>query len=135
YCTVAFCRVEFNGTASATLCCAGHPMPMVMRAGGEVERVGRPGSVLGWVEDPKLHDVRFQLDGGEALVLYTDGVTEARTTGDAYGMRGLEELRRAAAGQDAAGIAARVDRAAAHAGRRRDDVAVLVSRVRPSGNA
>ena len=58
-------------------------------------------------------------------MLFTDGVTEARTTGDAYGLGGLEELLRAAAGDDAAGIAARVDRAAALAGERRDDVAVL----------
>jgi PAS domain S-box-containing protein len=131
YCTVAMCRVTFGERTRATLCCAGHPMPMVVRGGGAVEPVGRPGSVLGWVEDPKLHDVEFELAGGESLVLYTDGVTEARTTGDAYGSMGLEQLLRAASGQDAAAIAARVDRAAARAGARRDDVAVLVGRVRP----
>jgi PAS domain S-box-containing protein len=128
YCTVAFCRFELNGSPRATICCAGHPMPMVMRASGEIEHVGRPGSVLGWVEDPKLLDVDFEMERRESLVLFTDGVTEARTTGDAYGLGGLEELLRAAAGDDAAGIAARVDRAAALAGERRDDVAVLVAR-------
>ncbi len=130
YCTVALCRVTFGSVTRATLCCAGHPMPMVVRSSG-VEPVGRPGSVLGWVDDPKLHDIEFELTGGESLVLYTDGVTEARTTGDAYGDAGLQELLRAAAGQDADGIAARVDRAAARAGGRRDDVAVLVGRVKP----
>jgi serine phosphatase RsbU (regulator of sigma subunit) len=99
--------------------------------GRQIEPVGRPGSLLGWVDDATLLDVEFDLAGGESLVLYTDGVIEARTTGDAYGSEGLEELLRAAAGQDAAGIAARVDRAAAHAGKRCDDVAVLVGRVRP----
>jgi PAS domain S-box-containing protein len=128
YCTVAFCRVELNGSARATICCAGHPMPMVMRDSGSVEHVGKPGSVLGWVEDPKLLDIDFDLAPQESLVLFTDGVTEARTTGDAYGLGGLENLLRAAAGDDAAGIAARVDRAAALAGERRDDVAVLVAR-------
>ena len=128
YCTVAFCRVELNGSVRATMCCAGHPLPMVMRESGAIEHVGRPGSVLGWVEDPKLVDVDFELATRESLVLFTDGVTEARTTGDAYGLGGLEELLRAAAGQGAAGIAARVDRAAARAGARRDDVAVLVAR-------
>ena len=102
YCTVAFCRLDFNGHARATLCCAGHPMPMVMRAGGTVERVGRPGSVLGWVEDPKLLDVEFELDGGESLVLYTDGVTEARTTGDAYGRACARPLREDASPRAAA---------------------------------
>ena len=51
YCTVAMCRVSIAEQLRATLCCAGHPMPMVMRRGGRVEPVGRPGSVLGWVED------------------------------------------------------------------------------------
>jgi serine phosphatase RsbU (regulator of sigma subunit) len=128
YCTVAMCRIDLDGGARATICCAGHPMPMVVRASGEIDHVGRPGSVLGWVPDPKLLDVEFELEAGESLVLFTDGVTEARTTGDAYGLSGLAELLRAAAGEDAAGIAARVDRAAALAGARRDDVAVLVAR-------
>jgi len=128
YCTVAMARIELNGTARATICCAGHPMPFVVRGGGDVEPVGKPGSVLGWVPDPKLLDVTFELGDRESLVLFTDGVTEARTTGDQYGLAGLEELLRAAASEDASGIAARVDRAAAHAGARRDDVAVLVAR-------
>jgi serine phosphatase RsbU (regulator of sigma subunit) len=128
YCTVAMCRIELNGSARATICCAGHPMPMVVRASGEIEHVGRPGSVLGWMPDPKLIDVRFELADREALVLFTDGVTEARTSGDAYGLRGLEELLRAAASEDASAIATKVDRAAARAGQRRDDVAVLVAR-------
>ncbi len=128
YCTVAMARIELNGTAHATICCAGHPMPFVVRDGGDVEPVGRPGSVLGWVPDPKLLDVTFELGERESLVLFTDGVTEARTTGDQYGLAGLAELLRAAANEDASGIATRVDRAAAHAGARRDDVAVLVAR-------
>jgi serine phosphatase RsbU (regulator of sigma subunit) len=130
------CRIDVaGGRVAATLCCAGHPLPMVVRLGGQVEHVGAPGSVLGWVDDPTLVDVPFALDGGESLVLYTDGVTEARTADEAYGDQGLEHLLRAAAGDDASGIAARVDRAAAHVGARRDDVAVLVTRVRRAGSA
>ena len=128
YCTVAFCRVELNGSARATICCAGHPLPMVIRSSGEVDHVGRPGSVLGWVDDPKLLDVEFEVGARESLVLFTDGVTEARTTGDAYGLGGLERLLQAAAGEDAAAIAARAARAGPPAGAPRDDVAVLVAR-------
>src|SRR6478735_4199853 len=100
YCTVAMCRMQFDG--SATVCCAGHPLPMIARSSGEVEHVGQPGSVLGWVPDPNFVDVAFELGEGESFVLFTDGVTEARTTGDAYGLGGLEELLRAAAHEDAA---------------------------------
>jgi PAS domain S-box-containing protein len=135
YCTVALCRVELDGTARATLCCAGHPQPMVLRGDGGVEPVGGRGSVLGWVPDPRLVDVPFELAGGDAVVLFTDGVTEARTTGDAFGEQALGDLLRGAAGADAEGIAERVERAARLAGERRDDVAVLVSRVRRAGSA
>jgi serine phosphatase RsbU (regulator of sigma subunit) len=104
---------------------------MVVRASGEVESVGAKGTVLGWREDARLPEVRFELRPGDSLVLYTDGVTEARRGGAPYGHAGLEKLLRGAVGEDAAAIAARVDRAAARAGARRDDVAVLVGRVRP----
>jgi PAS domain S-box-containing protein len=135
YCTVALCRVEVDGGVRATLCCAGHPQPLLLRADGEVEAVGGRGSVLGWVPDPRLLDVPVALGSGDALVLYTDGVTEARTTGDAYGMGGLAGLLRAARGEGADGIAELVQRAARIAGERRDDVAVLVGRVTPAGSA
>jgi CheY-like chemotaxis protein len=47
YCTVAFCRIDLAGGMRATICCAGHPMPMVIRGSGSIEHVGRPGSVRG----------------------------------------------------------------------------------------
>ena len=129
YCTVAFCRVELNGIARATICCAGHPLPMVMRGLGR-GRARRPAGLRARLgAGPEAASTSTSSSAPrESLVLFTDGVTEARTTGDAYGLGGLEELLRAAAGEDAAGIAARVDRAAALAGERRDDVAVLVAR-------
>ncbi len=135
YCTAALCRVELDGRARATLCCAAHPQPMVLRRDGVVEPVGDRGSVLGWVPDPRLVDVPFELGDGDALVLYTDGVTEARTDGDAYGEVALGDLLRTAAGADADAIARRVEQAARVAGQRRDDVAVLVSRVTRAGSA
>jgi sigma-B regulation protein RsbU (phosphoserine phosphatase) len=40
--------------------------------------VGRPGTLLGAIPDPVLHDVCAVLSPGDLLVLFTDGVTEAR---------------------------------------------------------
>ena len=100
-----------------------------MRGSGEIEHVGRPGLRARLGRRTRSCSTSTSSSAPrESLVLFTDGVTEARTTGDAYGLGGLEELLRAAAGEDAAAIAARVDRAAARAGARRDDVAVLVAR-------
>jgi len=56
------------------------------------------------VEDPKLFDVEFELARGDSLVLYTDGVTEARTRD---GTRfGVERLVRLAAQCEAARLPA-----------------------------
>ena len=51
-------------------CCA--------RATATVEEVGRRGTLLGLVADPLLEDRARELAPGDALVLYTDGITEAR---------------------------------------------------------
>ena len=43
-----------------------------------VEEAGRPGTLLGFRTELELTDDRFRLSAGDALVLYTDGVTERR---------------------------------------------------------
>ncbi|MCM3883858.1 SpoIIE family protein phosphatase [Frankia sp. R82] len=60
------------------LCLAGHPPPLVRRAAGAVAPVGEPGTLLGVLDDVHLVDTPFRLGPGDALLLYTDGATEAR---------------------------------------------------------
>src|SRR6185436_12474483 len=50
--------------------------PLVLRAGGEVERAGAPGTLLGIVREPEISEERVSLGHGDTLVLYTDGVVE-----------------------------------------------------------
>jgi len=50
----------------------------VLRAGGAGEVVGVPGTLLGVEPETHIEDREARLDPGDALVLYTDGVTEAR---------------------------------------------------------
>jgi len=73
---------------------AGHPLALVRRADGRVETFGRPGTLLGVLPVPDLHDSRTVLLDGDSLILFTDGVTEARRQADRdfYGdgrLRGL----------------------------------------------
>jgi PAS domain S-box-containing protein len=76
--TIACAQLDLGRRpARLTVCCGGHPAPLVLRAGGEVETVGLAGTLLGMVEDPILHDVATDLGGGDAFVAYTDGLTDA----------------------------------------------------------
>ncbi len=57
---------------------AGHNPPLVKRAGGQFEYLRtRPGFVLGGMEDVKYKYHEMQLEPGDVIFLYTDGVTEA----------------------------------------------------------
>ena len=60
------------------LACGGHPLPLIVHPDGSVEGVGRLGTLLGTDIDPLLADVTVELELGDVLVLYTDGVTEVR---------------------------------------------------------
>ena len=81
------------------LCCGGHPLPLVLRANGVVEPVGKLGTLLGADVEPALSDAAVELAPGDLIVLYTDGVTEVRAgRKEIFGHRDLAELLRAAAG-------------------------------------
>jgi len=56
---------------------AGHNPPLVRRACGAIESLTRTGTVLGVFEDPQMSETTITLGAGDAVVLYTDGVTEA----------------------------------------------------------
>ncbi len=56
----------------------GHPLPLVIRAGEEVEFLkGDSDIVVGILEKVAYRTNRIQLNSGDVLCLYTDGVTEA----------------------------------------------------------
>jgi serine phosphatase RsbU (regulator of sigma subunit) len=131
FCTVAFGHLERNGAgARLTVCSAGHPLPIVLRADGAVETAGRPGTLLGVTDDPDLENDSVGLGPGDAVVLYTDGVTDARAPARILSTADLGDVLRDCRGLPAAGIAERLERAATEGTEPRDDVAILVLRVR-----
>ena len=72
---------------------AGHEMPFIMKSGGsfEVYKI-RPGFVLAGMEDMKFRAGHMQLDPGDRLFQYTDGVTEATSAEfELFGMERLEK--------------------------------------------
>jgi serine phosphatase RsbU (regulator of sigma subunit) len=78
--TAVLARLEprEGGGARLVVACGGHPPPVVLRAGGGGEVAGVPGTLLGVEAQVHIEDHEAQLAPGDALVLYTDGVTEAR---------------------------------------------------------
>jgi PAS domain S-box-containing protein len=132
FCTVAYAYLESEGDgARVGVSIGGHPLPLVLRQGGEVERLGTHGTLLGVVPDPDLEDRGATLEPGDALVFYTDGVTEARGPEGLMGEERLLSIVASCAGLGADAIAARVEAAALELqeGRPRDDIAVVVLRV------
>ena len=71
---------------------AGHPPPRIVRADGAVVPLAVGGLVLG-IEPAQAYDeVRRPLEVGGAVVLYTDGVLEARHEGQLYGFERLDAV-------------------------------------------
>jgi PAS domain S-box-containing protein len=68
----------------ASLLVAGHPLPLLVR-GGTVNAVGQPGPLVGAPDQPRWEVTPLELWRGDQLVLYTDGVTEARGASDRFG--------------------------------------------------
>src|SRR4051794_4187624 len=69
-------------TGTLTYTNAGHYLPMLVRAGGDVERLGIGGPVLGVISDAEYEQAQVTLAAGDRLVLFTDGLTEARSPTD-----------------------------------------------------
>ncbi len=135
FCTIAHAFLEASeGRVAVTLALGGHPFPLLLTSAGEVRAVGEVGSAVGLFAEFEATDVHLSLEPGDALVLFTDGVTEARAPDGRFAGQGLvEEVLAQAVGQDAEGIAASIEAAIRdfQGGRPRDDLALLVLRMDP----
>lgn len=71
---------------------AGHYLPAVVRIGGTIERLGAGGPVLGVLPNAEYEQAQVALAPGDRVVLFTDGLTEARNdAGDEFGEARLLE--------------------------------------------
>ena len=121
------------GGASVQISAAGHPLALLRRADGRVRELGRPGTLLGVLPAPELHDTRGLLRAGDSLILFTDGVTEARSpvSRDFFGDDRLRSLVAALGNRpaDAMAVAVRQAALAFAGGFAGDDAVVLVLKV------
>jgi serine phosphatase RsbU (regulator of sigma subunit) len=132
FCTVVHGFLSSDGgPVRLRFAVAGHPRPILVKSSGRLTEVGVAGSLIGALPDPDLHDKEIALTAGDALVLYTDGVMEARSPEGRVASDLIEQAIGAVAGQSANGIADAVESAALdhQGGTNRDDMALLVLRV------
>ena len=103
---------------------AGHPLPM-LRRGAEAWPVGRPSPMLGFVEDLELLCTPVEVEPGDQLILYTDGVLDATRSDERFGeARLLETVRTLGRGDSGADqILAAID--AFREAEQADDIAIL----------
>jgi phosphoserine phosphatase RsbU/P len=136
YATIASALLDRDegGALAATLCLSGHDRPLLLRAGGETAWVGREGTAVGLFPEVKVNPERVVLEPGDALVLFTDGVTERRDGAAVFGHERIEWAVRDSAGRSARQIATALLEAveAFSPESPRDDIAILVVRCDPS---
>ncbi|MFI8834202.1 SpoIIE family protein phosphatase [Streptomyces afghaniensis] len=121
--------VPFDGGVRCTVASAGHPLPLVLGAGGEVHTAAQPQTLLGVVEDAAYASETFELRSGDTLLCVTDGVTERRSGSRQFDDGdGLATALAGCAGLDAELIAERIKRMVHEFGARppADDLALLV---------
>jgi len=82
---------------------AGHNPPMLYSAAtGEVTMLPRGGRAVGWFPDNPLEEIQLQLNAGDIIVYYTDGLTEAENPRqEPYGEERLAHIIQTNAAQSA----------------------------------
>ncbi|MEV6523254.1 SpoIIE family protein phosphatase [Longispora sp. NPDC051575] len=132
HCTLAAAIVtrSTNGVVELELCLAGHDKPVLLHEDGGTTLVGEGGTAVGLLDTVRTPLATVRLAPGDALVFYTDGVTERRRGDELYGQDRLRQELAGLTGLPAQAVASRL-RAAALAfspEQPRDDIALLVLR-------
>jgi serine phosphatase RsbU (regulator of sigma subunit) len=132
YCTLAMASVGVTETGGldVDLHLAGHDQPVLVRADGKASFVGEGGTALGLLESISSPVAHVSLAPGDALIFYTDGVTERRRGRELFGTERLRECAAPMAGYPADVMAARLRAATISFSveEPRDDIAILVLR-------
>ena len=118
FCTATLARLhldEAEESLPVELASSGHPPAIVIRSDRTVTTANsETGMALGITDQAPVAEVALILEAGDALVLYTDGVVEARNVdGELFGRERLLAALALAAGRSAEGIARRLELAVA----------------------
>lgn len=127
FCTVVVMRLVAGGDGwLVTMSLGGHPQPVRRAAPGVVTSVGVAGSLIGVLDAPSFVDDHWELLEGDSILLFTDGVTEARRDGVEYGEERLHTLvAHASTGSEAITSAVMSDVMSFQGDNAKDDIAIV----------
>jgi sigma-B regulation protein RsbU (phosphoserine phosphatase) len=91
YATLFLAHYDAAG-ARLTYSNAGHLPPLVLGRDGKVRRLDRGGTVVGLMDGMRYEEDSFQMQSGDILVAYSDGVTEPENDFGEFGEARLMEI-------------------------------------------
>lgn len=106
----------------------GHPPGLLRRGDGSIERLGATGPLLGALADAEYEQDSCRVEPGDTILLYTDGVTEARQGNNFFGEERVSETLAATRGDVAEALLAAVREFVE--GDLRDDIAIIALDIR-----
>ena len=131
FATAFFARFETGGRR-LIFANGGHNPALLLRAGGEIESLRRGGAALGVLPDMEYEESALTIATGDLLVIYTDGLVEARDEArEFFGVERLVDVVRRCADETASVIRDRLlEELIRHCGedRPQDDVTLIVIR-------
>ncbi|QGG40065.1 SpoIIE family protein phosphatase [Aeromicrobium yanjiei] len=93
FCTVVLLRLlKEDDQWLVSVSSGGHPLPLLVAQEGAVVEIGASGSLVGVLATPQLDDGRGTIGPGDRVVLFTDGVTDARRDDEPFGIERLRSL-------------------------------------------
>jgi sigma-B regulation protein RsbU (phosphoserine phosphatase) len=133
FCTVILGILTVSDEIVLELASGGHPYPIKRHTDGTMQTVRLGGSLLGQLDDIDVAHRRVALEPGEVILLFTDGVVEARSGGaffDTAGIRAVLGETHSSAEAIVRSLGATV--VAFSGGRLDDDVAAMALRIHDS---
>jgi len=134
FCTLIYAHLRQQPQGySVVIASGGHPWPAIVRRDGTVERVELSGCLLGIYETVSIEDRTVDLNPGDVLVLWTDGVTDRRGGREIYGEDRLVALLEQLGSQEPEHIVAAIEQSVVgfSPDSPQDDIAALALRISP----
>jgi phosphoserine phosphatase RsbU/P len=98
-----------NGKTGEFRCSrAGHPMPIIVRKGGQLEFLEAGGTIIGLGHVMPFDESVGRLNAGDAILLYSDGVTECTQESRLFGTEGLSRVLQQCSGMSPEVVCERV---------------------------